>query len=56
VDKTDVGFLANVKRILIILHVGRTNGFLQNSKQIFYKVGNSTGVYHGQMNHVNFKR
>jgi hypothetical protein len=45
----------NAKRRLIILHVRSTSGFLQNA-ELIYKAGNSTGDYHGQMNHVNFEK
>jgi hypothetical protein len=37
------------------LHVGSINCFLQNA-ELIYKAGNSTGDYHGQMNHVNFEK
>jgi hypothetical protein len=54
-DESDVGVLVyvNAKNRLIILHVGSIIGFLQNA-ELIYKAGNSTGDYHGQMNHVNF--
>jgi hypothetical protein len=55
-DESD-GVLVDVneKNRLIILHVGSIIGFLQNA-ELIYKVENSTGDYHGQMNHVNFEK
>jgi hypothetical protein len=56
-DESDVGVLVdvNAKNRLIILLVGSINGFFQNA-ELIYKVENSTGDYHGQMNHLNFEK
>jgi hypothetical protein len=56
-DESDFGVLVDVneKNRLIILHIGSINGFLQNV-ELIYKAGNSTGDYHGQMNHVNVEK
>jgi len=40
---------------LVILHAGSKNGFIPGAK-LLYKLGSTSGDYHGQMNYENFKK
>jgi transposase len=40
---------------LVILHAGSKNGFVPGAKLV-YKLGSTSGDYHGQMNYENFKK